>query len=129
MFVLEGLANKGIKRLWEKLPRPQEEGMIFSCIAPSLPSLKCYDMVLTVFHILFPPLAYIMVPVFKSSSLPSLKSYSMVLILISSFLPSLKSCNMILIFISSSLPSLKSYNIILIYISSPPPFLSLRIWF
>ena len=27
MFVLEGLAEKGIKRLWEKLPRPQEEGM------------------------------------------------------------------------------------------------------
>lgn len=26
MFVLEGLAEKGIRRLWEKLPRPQEEG-------------------------------------------------------------------------------------------------------
>ncbi|XP_020606074.1 uncharacterized protein FLJ43738-like [Orbicella faveolata] len=25
MFVLEGLAEKGIRRLWEKLPRPQEE--------------------------------------------------------------------------------------------------------
>ena len=28
MFVLEGLAEKGIRRLWEKLPRPQEEGKI-----------------------------------------------------------------------------------------------------
>ena len=26
MFVLEGLAAKGIKRLWTKLPRPEEEG-------------------------------------------------------------------------------------------------------
>lgn len=26
MFVLEGLANEGIKKLWDKLPRPQEEG-------------------------------------------------------------------------------------------------------
>ena len=26
MFVLEGLADRGIQRLWEKLPRPQEEG-------------------------------------------------------------------------------------------------------
>ena len=26
MFVLEGLANDGIKKLWDKLPRPQEEG-------------------------------------------------------------------------------------------------------
>ena len=26
VFVLEGLANEGIKKLWDKLPRPQEEG-------------------------------------------------------------------------------------------------------
>ena len=26
MFVLEGLANEGIQKLWDKLPRPQEEG-------------------------------------------------------------------------------------------------------
>ena len=26
MFVLEGLATEGIKKLWDKLPRPQEEG-------------------------------------------------------------------------------------------------------
>ena len=26
MFVLEGLADKGIRRLWQNLPRPQEEG-------------------------------------------------------------------------------------------------------
>ena len=28
IFVLEGLTEKGVRRLWEKLPRPQEEGTI-----------------------------------------------------------------------------------------------------
>lgn len=32
MFVLEGLAEKGIARLWDTLPRPLEEGMTLGVV-------------------------------------------------------------------------------------------------
>ena len=50
VFVLEGLANEGIKKLWDKLPRPQEEGRYMVNSLSSNVQIRILQTDLSSFH-------------------------------------------------------------------------------